>query len=306
MKLYEELFDTPDDTTLGVTNVIINSINKCWESISDFNGIIATLREHEYEDLIPIIEDIIDTENSNVGKLQQVVEILSPSSDENIDAGKEEAIQTIDTVEPVIESLNESLETDIYSWLDRNYGSSGWKDKFKNYIEKLKESGYNTTNLNKDLGIAIKKYSKQVKVKPQVFMKALEESLINKKNIERNKDLKNFKRADESLTEDVGDSPIYYVSYYEETPEYVEDESLTGGADNDDNGYFVAKRDLIVSEEFTDLDEARKRIAELGEQENMEKVSDEFYLDRSKYIGQDRFFIIETEKGSEEDQAQEM
>ena len=64
---------------------------------------------------------------------------------------------------------------------------------------------------------------------------------------------------------------------------------------------------MIVSEEFTDLDEARKRIAELGEQENMEKVSDEFYLDRSKYIGQDRFFIIETEKGSEEEnQAQEM
>lgn len=294
MKLYEELFDTPDDTTLGVTNVIINSINKCWESISDFNGIIATLREHEYEDLIPIIEDIIDTENSNVGKLQQIVEILSPSSDENIDAGKEEAIQSIDTVEPVIESLNESLENDIYSWLDRNYGSSGWKDKFKNYIEKLKKSGYNTTNLNKDLGIAIKKYSKQVKVKPQVFMKALEESLVNKKNIERNKSLKNFEPVSESLNEETDDSTVYYVSYYEETPEYVEAEG----------GYFVAHRELIFSEEFTNIDEARKRIAELGEQENMEKVSDEFYLDRSKYIGQDRFFIVETEKGSEEKQPQ--
>lgn len=294
MKLYEELFDTPDDTTLGVTNVIINSINKCWESISDFNGIIATLREHEYEDLIPIIEDIIDSENSNVGKLQQIVEILSPSSDENIDAGKEEAIQTIDTVEPVIESLNESLENDIYSWLDRNYGSSGWKDKFKNYIEKLKKSGYNTTNLNKDLGIAIKKYSKQVKVKPQVFMKALEESLINQKNIDRNKSLKNFEPVSESLNEETDDSTTYYVSYYEETPEYVEAEG----------GYFVAHRELIFSEEFTNIDEARKRIAELGEQENMEKVSDEFYLDRSKYIGQDRFFIVETEKGSEEEQPQ--
>ena len=31
----------------------------------------------------------------------------------------------------------------------------------------------------------------------------------------------------------------------------------------------------------------------------MEKVSDEFYLDRSRYIGQDRFYIIETEQGSE-------
>ena len=56
MQLYEELFETPDDTTLGVTNLIISAINKKWENITDFNGIIATLREYQYEDMIPVIE----------------------------------------------------------------------------------------------------------------------------------------------------------------------------------------------------------------------------------------------------------
>ena len=32
MQLYEELFETPDDTTLGVTNLIISAINKKWEN----------------------------------------------------------------------------------------------------------------------------------------------------------------------------------------------------------------------------------------------------------------------------------
>lgn len=290
MKLYEEFFETPDDTTLGVTNLIINSINKCWDTISDYNGIIATLREHDYEDLIPVIEEVINTENNNVGKLQQIVEILSPSSDENIDAGKDEAIEVLDTVTPVQESLNESFDDDIYSWLENNYGTSGWKQRFKAYIQRIEDSGYNTTNLKKETTLAIKKFSKQVKVKPQVFMSALQESLRNEANIERNKKLTKLEDVNESLNEDVGESDIYYVSYYEETPDYHTEEG----------GYFSPVCNLVSSEEFTDLDEAKARIAELGQENNMEKISDEFYLDRSKYVGQDRFFIIETEEGSEE------
>ena len=121
-------------------------------------------------------------------------------------------------------------------------------------------------------------------------MSALQESLRNESNIERNKKLVKLEDVNESLNEDVGESDVYYVSYYEETPDYHTEEG----------GYFSPVCKLVSSEEFTDLDEAKARLAELGEENNMEKISDEFYLDRSKYIGQDRFFIIETEEGSEE------
>ena len=290
MQLYEELFETPDDTTLGVTNLIISAINKKWESITDFNGIIATLREYEYEDMIPVIEEIIVDENNNIGKLQQLVELISPTSKENIEVGKEEAIETLDNVEPVIESLNESFDKDIYDWLHDHYGSNNWKTKFKTYIDKLESSGYNTTNLKRDLSIAIKKFSKEAKVKPQVFMSALQESLRNPTNIDRNTKLAKNEDVVESLQEDVdSNSNIYYVSYYEETPVYRPEEG----------GYYEANCELISSEEFDNLEDAKERIKELAEDDIMEKISDEFYLDRSRYIGQDRFYIIETEQGSE-------
>ena len=82
----------------------------------------------------------------------------------------------------------------------------------------------------------------------------------------------------------------YYVSYYEETPAYHPEEG----------GYYVATCELIDSEEFNNLEDAKQRIAEKAAEDVVEKISDEFYLDRSKYIGGDRFYIIETEKGSEE------
>lgn len=290
MQLYEELFETPDDTTLGVTNLIISAINKKWESITDFNGIIATLREYQYEDMIPVLEEIIVDENNNIGKLQQLVELISPTSKENIEVGKEEAIETLDDVEPVIESLNESFDKDIYDWLHDHYGDTNWKTKFKNYVDKLESSGYNTTTLKRDTSIAIKKFSKEAKVKPQVFMSALQESLRNPINIERNTKLAKNEDVVESLQEDVDpNSNVYYVSYYEETPVYRPEEG----------GYYEANCELISSEEFDNLEDAKERIKELAEDDIMEKVSDEFYLDRSRYIGQDRFYIIETEQGSE-------
>lgn len=290
MRLYEELFETPDDTTLGVTNLIISAINKKWESITDFNGIIATLREYQYEDMIPVLEEIIVDENNNIGKLQQLIELISPTSKENIEVGKEEAIETLDNVEPVIESLNESFDKDIYDWLHNHYGTTNWKTKFKAYVDKLESSGYNTTTLKRDLSIAIKKFSKEAKVKPQVFMSALQESLRNPTNIERNTKLAKSEDVVESLQEDVDpNSSIYYVSYYEESPVYRPEEG----------GYYEAECELISSEEFDNLEDAKERIKELAEDDIMEKISDEFYLDRSRYIGQDRFYIIETEQGSE-------
>lgn len=291
MILNENMFTQSEQTDLGVTNLIINSINKKWESISDFNGVIATFSELGYDDMIPVIEDIVSNETNDIGKLQHLVEIISPTINQDIEAGETESSDILDDFDvPVEESLTESFDKDIYQWLDRNYGTTDWKIKFKAYVDKLEKSGYNTTTLKKDVAVAIKKFSKQVKVKPQVFQSALAEGLRNTDNIERNKKLVKHEDMSESLNEDVDENAgIYYVSYYEETPVYRPEEG----------GYYTASCELISSEEFTSLDDAKIRIAELAEADVMEKISDEFYVDRSKYIGQDRFYIIETEQGSE-------
>lgn len=295
MKLNEDLFESVN----GINNLLIDAINKKWESITNFNSIIVNLTAEGYEDMIPVIEDILEDEHNHVGQLQQLVEMLTPVASE-IDAGKEQAENTLeDVVEettPALtfdESLNEaaSFESDIYTWLSNHYGDENWKNKFNSYVDKIKASSYNTTKLTTDINRAIKKYSKEVNVKPSVFMSALQEALRNETNIERNKKLVKKDIANESLQEDVDETAsTYYVSYYEETPAYHPEEG----------GYYVATCELIDSEEFDNLEDAKQRIAELAAEDVVEKISDEFYLDRSKYIGGDRFYIIETEKGSEE------
>lgn len=296
MKLNEDLFESAN----GINNLLIDAINKKWESISNFNSIVVNMKEENYEDMIPVIEDILEDEHNHVGQLQQLVEMLTPIASE-IESGKEQAENTleevVDETVPALtfdESLiNEaaSFEDDIYNWLENHYGTENWKDKFNSYINKIKSSSYNTIKLTTDINRAIKKYSKEVKVKPQVFMSALQESLRNMNNVERNKKLVNKDIATESLQEDVDEgASTYYVSYYEETPAYHPEEG----------GYYVATCELIDSEEFNNLEDAKQRIAEKAAEDVVEKISDEFYLDRSKYIGGDRFYIIETEKGSEE------
>ena len=57
----------------GISDIIIDSINKKWDNIRDFNSIIVNLNEEGYEDLVPVIQSVLEDENKNVGKLQQLV-----------------------------------------------------------------------------------------------------------------------------------------------------------------------------------------------------------------------------------------
>ncbi len=120
---------------------------------------------------------------------------------------------------------------------------------------------------------------------------SLSESIQNPKNVDKQTKLAKQEITTESLTEEVDENAdTFYVSYYEEMPFYHPEEG----------GYYVAGCELVSHEEFNNLEEAKARIAELATEDVMEKITDEFYLDRSKYIGGDRFYIIETELGSEE------
>ncbi len=83
------------DVVTGVSDIIIDSINKKWDNIRDFNSIIVNLNEEGYEDMVPVIQSILDDETKNVGKLQQLVELISPG-ESSIDEGRQEAIDELD------------------------------------------------------------------------------------------------------------------------------------------------------------------------------------------------------------------
>lgn len=88
----------------GISDIIIDSINKKWDNIRDFNSIIVNLNEEGYEDLVPVIQSILEDENKNVGKLQQLVELISPNA-KSIDDGKQEAINELDNSEIKVEEM---------------------------------------------------------------------------------------------------------------------------------------------------------------------------------------------------------
>lgn len=292
MILQEEMFEDVIDT--AIENLFINAINAKWDSISNFNSILNTLKSEQYEEFIPVVESILQDEHNHIGKLQHVVDSLSGQSVE-IEQGEQEAsdilIDTQQEKEMTESLIKESFEQDVYGWLNNHWGTEDCQVKFKQYIDKIKSSAYNTTQLTTDINRAIKRYSKDNNIKPQKIMSSLQESLRNQDNIERNKKLVKKDITTESLSEDVDENASkFYVSYYEEAPAYHPEEG----------GYYVATCALIDYEEFNTLDEAKARIAEMADEDTVEKITDEFYLDRSKYIGGDRFYIIETELGSEE------
>lgn len=88
----------------GISDIIIDSINKKWDNIRDFNSIIVNLNEEGYEDLVPVIQSILEDENKNVGKLQQLVELISPNA-KSIDDGKQEAIDELDNTDIKVEEM---------------------------------------------------------------------------------------------------------------------------------------------------------------------------------------------------------
>ena len=78
----------------GLADIIISSINKKWDSIRDLNSILVMLNDTGYEEYTPVIEEILETENNHIGKLQHIVELLTPVTS-NIEDGKQEAEEII-------------------------------------------------------------------------------------------------------------------------------------------------------------------------------------------------------------------
>lgn len=105
----KELPDLLDDNIIeeedaGVSSMFIDAINSCWSSIDDYHSILVTLDaldRHEYDD---ILNDLLEQKNKEVGALQGILEVLTPSGDQ-IEQGKEEAQDQI-----AFDSVEESFD----------------------------------------------------------------------------------------------------------------------------------------------------------------------------------------------------
>jgi len=64
--------ETPNPgTDTGVSNLIIKAINSEWDTIAEYNELIANLGNNS--DMIPVIQDIVAEENTHIGQLQQIL-----------------------------------------------------------------------------------------------------------------------------------------------------------------------------------------------------------------------------------------
>ena len=55
-------------------------INGEWNTIADYNNLIAMLTQYGFEEFIPVIEDINNEENLHVGQLQALLQKISPNT----------------------------------------------------------------------------------------------------------------------------------------------------------------------------------------------------------------------------------
>jgi len=55
----------------GLSNLIIKAINGEWDTIAEYNELIANLGNNS--DMISVIQDIVAEENTHIGQLQEIL-----------------------------------------------------------------------------------------------------------------------------------------------------------------------------------------------------------------------------------------
>lgn len=77
----------------GVADLLMTAINGEYDTIKEYNSIIATLNfesKPEYQRMIPILEEINNEEQRHIGQLQELLKLISPNA-QSVESGKEEA-----------------------------------------------------------------------------------------------------------------------------------------------------------------------------------------------------------------------
>ena len=95
--------ETPQpDPKLGIVDALIAAINSEYETIQNYNSLIATCEEYGYNAIAEILKHVNAEENIHVGMFQHAVQTLSEDAKE-IETGVEEAQKILDGEEVVHE-----------------------------------------------------------------------------------------------------------------------------------------------------------------------------------------------------------
>lgn len=97
---------------VGIADIIMASINDEFNTIRNYNCLIATMQDENSEDysaFIKVIQDINVEENKHVGQLQEILKQISPNATQ-IEAGKDEAQEQM--AAPVENSITASASDD--------------------------------------------------------------------------------------------------------------------------------------------------------------------------------------------------
>lgn len=180
----------------GIVDILIDFINKKWDNIRDLNSIIVTLQGEGYDDMCPVVETILEDENTSIGKLQQLIELVSPST-QSIEDGKQQAISELDgesiiTVESFKEdkmsskkSMKENFNNvpdDIQACVDSTFKKSNEehdlnKEKYKDAIEQNKKFAEETVPKEGETGKKItSKALKQMHLNENLFEEWVEDT----------------------------------------------------------------------------------------------------------------------------------
>lgn len=141
----EEPTDDKKAEDLGVSSMFSSLIQDEWKTIDAYKSTLATLLDiggHEGE--IKVLEDIIAEETMHVGQLESCVNGVAPESEDNLEAGKDEAeTQLAETEHPMDESKAKGHKHKINESFAFNspYGDSFsyWMDEAKAEIDYLRE-----------------------------------------------------------------------------------------------------------------------------------------------------------------------
>ena len=180
----------------GIVDILIDFINKKWDNIRDLNSIIVTLQGEGYDDMCPVVETILEDENTSIGKLQQLIELVSPST-QSIEDGKQQAISELDgesiiTVESLKEdkmsskkSMKENFNNvpdDIQTCVDSTFKKSNEehdlnKEKYEDAIEQNKKFAEETVPKEGETGKKItSKALKQMHLNENLFEEWVEDT----------------------------------------------------------------------------------------------------------------------------------
>lgn len=165
------------NSAIGITDILIDAINKKYDSVRDLNSLNVNLKEENYEAMIPVIDSIIEDENNNIGKLQQLIDLLS-NSEEDIEEGKQETIEIIDQSDEFVESITSMKKKLILSenfdnviddvqavadpvFVGANEEHDENKKKYEDAMEENKKAAEDTVPDEEDTGKEVK--SKELK-----------------------------------------------------------------------------------------------------------------------------------------------